>query len=258
MGSEFKLSWLSSVEHSPFRVISGLCADETSYAPPEGLLIAGFKCDGTVIQLPSGFKEMEFKEDLVDTVISWSMQGSNAKSDLEKVECVLELDFRDDLPYASIAQLASQGDFSLALVGWDGNEEERANYHEKLAQLGKEVLRLPAFSKRLYPFSIAFEWIFLEELGKSVEAQSQRERIGKALVDILHPSGARQEYALKYACLGLPGIEATSRSILEQHYGSKEEVAQMCKSIVKPIIKRISNFAQEVRTQSKSKIVLEK
>lgn len=248
------LSWLAQQPKSIARVVSGIVADTTSYAPPEGLLIAGFGFTGKVVDLPTGGKDVECQEELVDTVISWSMLGSNAKTELEKVECVLELDYKQELPYESIAKLSAQGDFSIALIGWDGSDSTREAYLSALKKCAAETLKIPAFSKRLYPFSLVFEWIFLEHMGKSEEVDRIKKQLAGGLINVMHPAGARLEYGLRHAHLGMKGLEAACREVLVDFYGSEEAVGSLCKSIAKPIVKRIQGFAEEVKIQNKPKV----
>jgi hypothetical protein len=251
--STVKASALEAMEFSPTRVASPIHCDAMALSPPKGLLIAGFPWAAR----PSAGSDLgwEVDEDLVDTIVAWSALGNAAKTPEEKIECVLEVDYRDQVPAQDLVHLASYGEFSLALVGasTDSPAQEQALYAARLKEVALAMLSAPNFAKSLYPFSNEFEAFFLEGLGKPEEATAARDRWSKGLADMKHPSGARVEYALKRTPLGSSQTRQACHEALLEHFGSQEMLEEAMRALARPIAKRLEGFAREVQAQPKSK-----
>jgi hypothetical protein len=224
-----------------------------SFSPPKGLFLAGFPWKAR--KVAGEVDSWEVDENLIDTVVAWSALGNNAKTSDEKIECVLEIDYRDTVPAEDFIHLASSGEFSLALVGLEegASEEEKAKYSQRLKVLAKTMLLSSNFSKSLYPFSNEFEALFLECLGKADDALKMRKNWSKGLVDVKHPAGARVEYALKRTALGSVTLGQDCADVLIEHFGSEELMVEAMLSLAKPIAKRVERFAEEIKAQPKSK-----
>lgn len=251
--STVKVSVLEAMEVSPARVVAPIHCDAQALSPPTGLLMAGFpwaarKDEGSELG-------WDIELDLVDTMVMWSSLGNAAKTPEEKIECVLEVDYRDEVPAQDLIHLASQGEFSLALVGCSpsSSPEERLAYAARLKELASTMLSAPNFAKSLYPFSNEFEAFFLEGLGKPQEAQAARERWAKGLVDVKHPSGARVEYALLRTALGSVETRQACHEALLEHFGSPQMLQAAIEALARPIAKRLEGFAREVQAQPKAK-----
>lgn len=251
--SSVKVSLLEKMSISPSRVVAPIECDDMSFQPPEGLLIAGFawsarRSEGSELG-------WEIDENLVDTVVAWSALGNSAKTAQEKVECVLEVGYKEDVPAEDLVHLASSGEFSLALVGLaDGcSEEEALAYCTRLADLSTRMLRASNFSKSLYPFSNEFEALFLERMGKVDDAERLRAQWSKGLVDVKNSAGARVEYALKRTPLGRFDVRTACLGALLDHFGSQEMLDAAIKALARPIAKRVERFADEIKAQPKAK-----
>lgn len=248
-----KVSLLDKFGVSPTRVIAPIDCDDMSFSPPKGLYLAGFpwkarRVDGDVTS-------WEVDENLVDTVVAWSALGNNAKTSDEKIECVLEIDYRDTVPAEDLIHLASSGEFSLSLVGLpeEASAEDQDKYAQRLKVLAKTMLMSSNFSKSFYPFSNEFEALFLERLGKVDDALKMRQNWAKGLVDVKQPAGARVEYALKRTALGSVMVRQHCMEALVEHFGSEELMVEAMLSLAKPIAKRVERFAEEIKAQPKSK-----
>jgi hypothetical protein len=248
-----KVSLLEKMENSPSRVIAPIECDDMSFQPPAGLFIAGFSW--TARRSEGSDLGWEIDENLVDTVVAWSALGNSAKSAQEKVECVLEVGYQEDVPAEDLIHLASSGEFSLALVGLpDGSsDQEAADYCKRLGQVAAKMLRASNFSKSFYPFSNEFEALFLERMGKVEDAERLRTQWSRGLVDVKHPSGARVEYALKRTPLGRLDVRAACLAALLEHFGSQEMLDVAIGALARPIAKRVERFADEIKAQPKAK-----
>lgn len=251
--SSVKASSLESMSFSAARVIAPIDCDDLSLSPPPGLLVAGFPWSARKSE--ESDLGWEIDENLVDTIVAWSTLGNSAKLPEDKIECVLEIGYKDDVPAADLVHLASSGEFSLALVGLASGApaEEEAAYAAKLKEFAAAMLRAGNFCKSLYPFSNEFEAIFLERLGKRDEALRARNNWSKGLVDIKHPSGARIEYALKRTGLGSMLVRQACEEALLEHFGSEEMLSAAIVALARPIAKRLEGFADEVKAQPKAK-----
>lgn len=248
-----KVSLLERMEVSPSRVVAPIECDEMSFEPPRGLFIAGFAWSAR----RSAGAELgwEIDENLVDTVVAWSALGNSAKTAQEKVECVLEVGYQEDVPADDLVHLASSGEFSLALVGLSEgcSDEEAKAYCERLADMASRMLRASNFCKSFYPFSNEFEALFLERMGKASDAERMRAQWSKGLVDVKHPAGARVEYALRRTPLGRPDVRAACHGALLGHFGSQDMLDAAIEALARPIAKRVESFADEVKAQPKAK-----
>ena len=247
-----KASLLSQMEQSPARVLAPIHCDDMCYEPPKGLQIGGFPM---IARKLDGEDSWELDENLLDTVVAWSALGNAAKTAEEKVESVLEIDYRDDFPLQDLVHMAASGEFSLSLVGVGitSSDEEMAEYSSKLKELSATMLRFSNFSKSLYPFSNEFEALFLERMGKHEDASSMRALWSKGLADLKHPSGARVEYALRRTGLGDLRVKQACLEALQEHFGSDESITVAIESLARPIAKRIGKFADEMKAQPKAK-----
>lgn len=248
-----KASSLESMPFSPARVMAPIECDDLSLSPPPGLLVAGFPWSAR--RSDDSDLGWEIDENLVDTIVAWSTLGNSAKLPEDKIECVLEVGYEDDVPAADLVHLASSGEFSLALVGLaaGASAEQEAAYAAKLKELASAMLKASNFCKSLYPFSNEFEAIFLERLGKSGEAERARENWAKGLADVKHPSGARVEYAIKRTGLGSMLARTACKEALLDHFGSEELLDAAIFALARPIAKRLEGFADEVKAQPKAK-----
>lgn len=248
-----KVSLLEKMTISPARVIAPIDCDEMAFQPPPGLAIAGFpwtarRAEGTELG-------WEVDENLLDTVVAWSTLGNAAKSAQEKIECVLEIDYREEAPAEDLVHLASSGEFSLSLVGLSPMlaPEDVAAYAKRLKELAVAMLNASSFSKHLYPFSNEFEAIFLECMDKKADAEVMRSDWARGQADVRHPSGARVEYALMRTPLGLLEVSEACREVLLEHFGSQELLEAAMSALARPIARRVQKFADEIMAQPKAK-----
>lgn len=246
------VSLLEKLGFAPGRVLAPLECDEVSFEPPEGLLVAGFpwkakKDEGSELG-------WEIDENLVDTVVAWSSIGNSAKSAAERVECVLEVDWRDDVPAEDLIHLAAAGEFSLALVGLELQDNENAAaYCSRIKELARQMLKTGNYSKMLFPFSPIFEAVFLEKLGKAGDADLVRQKWAKREIDIENPLAAKMEYALRRTPLGRKDVQAACEEALLEHFGDERMLEEAMRALARPIAKRLEGFAAEIKTQPKAK-----
>ena len=73
---KIKASILAQMEMSPARVIAPIDCDEMCYAPPEGLMVAGFPWRAKLGE-DGGW---EIDENLVDTIVAWSALATSTGS----------------------------------------------------------------------------------------------------------------------------------------------------------------------------------
>ena len=245
-------SLLSTLQQSPARVLAPIYCDDMCYEPPKGLQVGGFPL---ITRKDAGSNSWEIDENLLDTVVAWSALGNAAKTAEEKIESIIEIDYRDEIPFEDIVHMAASGEFSLSLVGVtpSSSKEELALYASNLKALATIMLKFSNFSKSLYPFSNEFEAIFLERMGKKDDALLMRSMWSKGMADLKHPSGARVEYALKRTALGNLEVKEACYQALLDHFGSDESITTAVKSLARPIAKRIGKFADEVKAQPKAK-----
>lgn len=249
---EFPISVLEKLGFAPHRVVAPIQCDEVSFEPPKGLLVAGFpwkakKDDDSELG-------WEIDENLVDTVVAWSSIGNSAKTAQERIECVLEVDWRDEVPAEDLIHLAAAGEFSLALVGLDRDDEEHAKeYCEKLKEIASNMLKAGNYSKMLFPFSQVFETIFLEKLGKVADANAIRDKWAKREIDMESPIAAKTEYALRRTPLGRRDVQQACLDALLEHFGNEEMLAAAAKALARPIAKRMKGFVEEIKAQPKAK-----
>lgn len=248
-----KVSLLEQMSVSPSRVIAPIECDEMAFEPPLGLAIAGFSWRARASSDAAGGWEID--ENLVDTVVGWSALGNAAKTEGESIECVVEIDYREDVPAEDLVHLASSGEFSLALVGLEAgaSTEDAQAYAGRLSQLARAMLRASNFSKRLYPFSLEFEAVFLDSLGKQEDAARMRSNWARGLCDVRQPSGARVEYALRRTGLGRAEVSLACKSALLDHFGSQELLDAAMSALARPIARRVERFADEIKAQPKAK-----
>ena len=248
-----KVSLLEKMRVSPARVIAPIECDEMAFEPPVGLAIAGFVWRARPAEGAGGGWEID--ENLVDTVVGWSALGNAAKTEGESIECVVEIDYREEVPAEDLVHLASSGEFSLALVGLEaGAPAEKAQaYADRLSQLARAMLKASNFSKRLYPFSLEFEAVFLESMGKTEDAERARGNWARGLCDARQPSGARVEYALRRTGLGRAEVSEACKAALLDHFGGRELLDAAMSALARPIARRVERFADEIKAQPKAK-----
>lgn len=250
-----KMSLLEKQEVAQHRVVAPIECDTVSFAPPPGLLVAGFPWKARASAQGGDDGGLEVDEDLADTVIAWSAQGNAAKTPMEKIECVLEIDYKDTAPVEDLLHLATSGECSLAVTGlsFGADETEEALYCEKLEAFARAMLKAGNYTKSLYPFSPVFEALFLERLGKTEDAASMRLDWARRKVDIEQPSAARIEYALRRTALGRLSVEKACERALLEHFGGEQMLDAALRALARPIAKRLELFAEERKDKPKSK-----
>lgn len=271
MGSKtektIKLSELGTMSQSWARVLAPIECDDVSFAPPAGLRVAGFAWAARpsqgaapvgaapTIASQEGDLGWEVDENLVDTVVAWSALGNAAEKASDKVECVIEVPYQEELPAEDLIHTAASGEFSLALVGLErsASAEQRAAYARKLKELALSMLKAANFSKSLYPFSNEFEALFLESMGKKEDAELMRKDWSLGKVDALNDAGARVEYALKRTGLGTLEVRAACQEALMEHFGSQDMVVAAMRALAAPVAQRVAKFAEEIKDQPKAK-----
>lgn len=248
-----KLSLLEKLEAAPHRVAAPIECDTVSFAPPEGLLVAGFPWKARASEGEEGSVEVD--PDLADTVIAWSAQGNAAKTAMEKIECVIEIDYKSDAPLEDLIHLAASGECSLALTGlaMGADEVEEGLYCERLEAFAAAMLRAGNYTKSLYPFSPVFEALFMERLGKAEDAKAARLDWARRKVDIDQPAAARIEYALRRTGLGRLSVEKACERALLAHFGGEQMLDAALMALARPIAQRLESFANERLDKPKSK-----
>ncbi len=246
------ISLLEKMEFAPNRVVAPIDCDDVSFEPPQGLMVAGFPWRA---RRDSGSDlGWEVDENLVDTLVAWSSIGNAAKSAAERVECVLEVDWREEIPAEDLIHLAASGEFSVALVGLElSDAENAAAYCARLKDLASRMLKTGNYSKMLFPFSPIFETVFLEKMGKAADAKAIREKWARREVDIENPMAAKTEYALRRTPLGRRDVQAACEEALLEHFGDEKLLEAAMKALARPIAKRLESFAEEIKTQPKAK-----
>lgn len=248
------ISLLEKQEQAQHRVVAPIVCDTVSFAPPPGLLMAGFPWKARASE-DGAEGSMEVDEDLADTVIAWSAQGNAAKTPFEKIECVIEIDYKMDAPVEDLIHLAASGECSLAVIGldWGADAVEEELYCDKVKAFAKAMLKAGNYTKSLYPFSPVFEAFFIERLGKAEDAKAMRSDWAQRKVDIDQPAAARLEYALRRTGLGRLSVERACEQALLEHFGSEELLDAALRALARPIAKRLESFADERQPKPKSK-----
>lgn len=250
-----KVSELEKQKIAFHRVMAPIECDLASFAPPKGLLMAGFTWKSRTVEGAGGAEAYEVDEDLADTVIAWSSQGNAAKTANDKIECVIEVDYKSNAPAEDLVHLAAAGECSIAVVGLSlaATSEEEAIYCAEVKKFCQAMLKAGNFTKSFYPFSPIFEALFIERLGKVEDAKAIRSDWAHRKVDIDLPAAARTEYALRRTGLGRKAVEQVCTQALLEHFGSEELLDVAIKALARPIAQRLESFGEERRDKPKSK-----
>ena len=153
---------LSEIEDMPTppAIIRGIVCDTPSFAPPNGVRIAGFLYD-------TDPNTGEYAEDLLDTLIAWGVIARTNVKQERKTTSIVEIPFgTTNLVPEHIIHVAAAGGVSITLLPPEVETEENWNaWRNELLRFGKAILNTTHFGGRLYPFSDLLEPVFLENIS---------------------------------------------------------------------------------------------